>query len=231
MRVEFHILGPIEVAGDSGAIRLGGPRQRAVLAILLLHPNQVVPVERIVDDLYGDAGPATALAQVRDHVSQLRKLLGEGAGGGSGETVIETHPPGYLLRVEPDEVDASRFEALTERAFGALDRKDADAAARLLRDGLALWRGPPLADFLNESFAQPAIARLEALRLRALERRIEADLLLGQDGKLVGELEELVREHPLREQLRAHLMLALYRSGRQAEALSVYHETRALLGE
>ena len=231
MKVEFRILGPIEAWGEGGTLRLGGPKQRAVLAVLLLHANRVVPVEQIADDLYGDAAPATAVAQVRDHVSQLRKRLGQTRGPGVSASVIETHPPGYLFRVGPDQVDAFRFEGLTEEAFGALDKKDAHAAADLLRQALALWRGPPLADFLYEPFAQPAIARLEALRLRAVERRIEADLDLGRDGQLVGELQQLVTEHPLREQLRAHLMLALYRSGRQAEALEVYHDTRDVLGE
>ena len=231
MRVDFRILGPLEVAGDAGAIKLGGPRQRAVLTILLLRANQVVPVEQIADDLYGDSVPATAVAQVQDHVSQLRKLFGQKRGVQAGESILETRARGYVLRVEPDQLDAFQFEGMTEGAFGALRRGDAAAAASLLRQALALWRGPPLADFLYEPFAQPAIARLEALRLGALERRIEADLLLGQDGQLVGELEELVREHPLREQLRAHLMLALYRSGRQAEALEVYHDTRKVLGE
>ena len=231
MTVDFRVLGPIEVVGEAGAVKLGGPRQRAVLAILLLHANRVVPVEQIADDLYGDAVPATAVAQVRDHVSQLRKLIGPKSGLDASESIIETHPPGYLIRVGADQFDALRFEELTNEAFGALGRGDAQAAADLLRQALALWRGPPLADFTYEAFAQPAIARLEEMRLGALERRIEADLLLGQDGQLVGELEEFVREHPLREQLRAHLMLALYRSGRQAEALEVYHDTRRVLGE
>jgi WD40 repeat protein/DNA-binding SARP family transcriptional activator/energy-coupling factor transporter ATP-binding protein EcfA2 len=231
MAIEFRILGPIEVADDAGPIKLGGPKQRAVLTILLLDANRVVPVEQIADDLYGDALPATAVAQVQDHVSQLRKLLGQKRGTGTGESILETRAPGYRLRVGPDQLDAFRFENLAAEASGALGRGDADAAARLLRQALALWRGPPLADFLYESFAQPAIARLEAARLGALERRIEADLLLGSDGQLVGELEELVREHPLREQLRAHLMLALYRAGRQAEALEVYHNARKILAE
>jgi WD40 repeat protein/DNA-binding SARP family transcriptional activator len=231
MAIEFRILGPIEVADDAGAIKLGGPRQRAVLAILLLHANRVVPVEQIAEDLYGDALPATAVAQVQDHVSQLRKLLGQTGGTGAGESILETRAPGYLLRVGPDQLDAFRFERLAAEAAGALGRGDADPAASLLRQAFALWRGPPLADFLYEPFAQPAIARLEAARLGALERRIEADLLLGSDGQLVGELEELVRDHPLREQLRAHLMLALYRAGRQAEALEVYHDARRILAD
>jgi WD40 repeat protein/DNA-binding SARP family transcriptional activator len=229
--MEFRILGPLDVAGEAGTIRLGGRKQRAVLTILLLRANQVVPVEQIADDLYGDAVPATAVAQVRDHVSQLRKLFGRDSGAVGDASILETHSPGYLLRVGPDELDAIRFQRASGEAADALEAGDARAAAALLGGALALWRGPPLADFFYEPFAQSAIARLEALRLRALERRIEADLLLGQDGQLVAELEELVREHPLREQLRAHLMLALYRSGRQAEALGVYHETRRILSE
>jgi WD40 repeat protein/DNA-binding SARP family transcriptional activator/energy-coupling factor transporter ATP-binding protein EcfA2 len=230
MAIDFRILGPIEAADDGAAIRLGGPKQRAVLTILLLQANRVVPVEQIADDLYGDAVPPTAVAQVRDHVSQLRKLFGQRQGDGA-DPMLETHAPGYLLRVGPDQLDAFRFEAMTEQAQGALGRGDVDAAAALLREALALWRGPPLAEFVYEPFAQAAIARLEELRLGAVERRIEADLLRGMDGQLVAELDELVREHPLREQLRAHLMLALYRSGRQAEALDVYYETRKVLGE
>jgi WD40 repeat protein/DNA-binding SARP family transcriptional activator len=229
MSVEFRILGSIQMAGDDGPIRLGGPRQRAVLTILLLHANRLVPVETIADDLYGDAAPATAVAQVQDHVSQLRKLLGQSRD--DRDAILQTRPPGYLLQVGSEQLDASRFEGMTERAFGALGRGDAETAAAVLRQALELWRGPPLADFVHEQFAQPAIARLEELRLVAIERRIEADLLLGQDGQLVGELEELVREHPLREQLRVHLMLALYRSGRQAEAVEVYHDTRRVLRE
>ena len=210
------------MADDAGDLRLGGPRQRAVLAILLLDANRVVPVERIVAELYGDAPPPTAVGQVRDHVSQLRKLL-------ANESVLETRAPGYLLRVAEDQVDAFRFETLTSQGFDALGAGDAAAAVVFLREALALWRGPALADFVEEPFAQTAAARLEALRLEALERRIEADLALGRTGQLLGELEELVSKYPLREQLREHLMLALYRSGRQAEALDLYHGTRRML--
>jgi DNA-binding SARP family transcriptional activator len=195
MAIGFRILGPIEVANGAGAIRLGGPRQRAVLTILLLHANRVVPVEQIVDDLYGEAAPATAVAQVRDHVSQLRKLLGQAGDDDGAQSMLETPPPGYLLRVGPEQLDAFRFEAMTKKAYAELDRGCADEAAALLREALGLWRGPPLADFLYERFAQPAVARLEALRLGAIERRIEADLLFGVDGSLVAELRELVHEH------------------------------------
>jgi WD40 repeat protein/DNA-binding SARP family transcriptional activator len=219
--LEFLVLGPLEVVGDAGVIKLGGRRQRAVLAILLLEANRVVPVEQIADGLYGEAPPATAVAQVRDHVSQLRRLL--------GQELLETHAPGYLLRVEPNHVDGFRFERMTEEALAALSRDESEAASDLARRALAMWRGPPFADFAHEPFAQPAIARLEAARLRAIEGRIEAELSLGNDGDLVAELEELTRAHPLREQLRAQLMLALYRSGRQAEALAVFHETRSVL--
>ncbi len=231
MSVEFRVLGPIEVVDDGEAIRLGGPRQRAVLAILLLQANRVVPVEQIADGLYGEGAPVTALAQVRDHVSQLRRLLGRPPGATGLESILETRPPGYLLRVEPDGVDAFRFERMTDEADAALHRGEARAAAELARQALELWRGPPFADFSHESFAQPAIARLDELRLRAVESRIKAELMLGHAGDLVSELEELTRAHPLREQLRAHLMLALYRSGRQAEALAVFHETRKTLGD
>jgi WD40 repeat protein/DNA-binding SARP family transcriptional activator len=230
MSAEFRILGPIEVAVDDGVIKLGGPKQRAVLTILLLQANRVVPIEQLVDDLYNGNAPPTAAGQVRDHVSQLRKLLATREHT-SDDSILETRLPGYLLRVAPEQVDSVRFDAIAGRAFAALDLGDAATASDLLRDALALWRGPPLADFLYWPFAQPTITRLEAHRLRAIERRIEADLLLGREGQLVGELEELVSRYPLREQLRAHLMLALYRSGRQAEALQVYHETRKLLGD
>jgi DNA-binding SARP family transcriptional activator len=228
MSLEFRILGPIEMLGASGTVRLGGPKQRGVLAILLLRANQVVPVDEIASELYGDDVPATAVAQVRDHVSQLRKLLAEDELDAKG-TPLETRAPGYLFRLEPDQLDAARFERRTSQAAGALARGEAGLAAEWLREALALWRGPPLAEFAYDSFAQPAIARLEELRLIALEQRIEADLALGLDGALVGELEALVREHPLRERLRAQLMVALYRSGRQAEALDVYHATRRTL--
>ena len=224
MGVEFRILGPLEVTSDGGPIRLGGPKQRAVLAVLLLRANEVVPVEQLVDALYDGAAPATAAGQVRDHVSQLRKGLGPEA-----ESILETRSPGYLIHVEPDALDAQRFESMVDAASRELEGGDARAAAELLREALALWRGPALADLAYDSFAQPAIGRLEELRLTALERRIAADLQLGSNGTLVGELEELVGAHPLREQFRAQLMLALYRGGRQAEAVGLYHEGRRLL--
>ena len=222
--LEFRILGPLEVVGEDGPIPLGGPKQRATLAILLLAANRVVPVERLADDLYAGEPPVTAVTQVQRQISELRKALGSAA-------VIETRAPGYLIRLAPQQLDLNRFERRVADAGGALAQGEAQRAADLLQEALALWRGPPLADLAHEPFAQPAIARLEELRLGALEQRIDADLALGRHADLVGELEALVAEHPVRERLRAQLMLALYRAGRQAEALEVYRATRAALVE
>ena len=225
MALDFRILGPLEVAEDGVVLRLGGRLQRAVLAILLLDAGRVVPVERLVDDLYGDDAPATGAAQVRDHVSQLRKLLKEGG------AQIETQAPGYVLRLDPSQLDAGRFERAVDAAAAALADGRAADAARELHDALTLWRGPALADFVADDFAQPAIGRLEELRLVALEQRIAAELAAGADGALVPELQSLVGSHPLRERLHGLLMLALYRAGRQAEAVEAFHVTRRILGD
>ena len=220
--LDFRVLGPLEVVGDQEVVPLGGPKQRAVLAILLLGANRVVPIERLVDDLYGDASPASALTQIHAHISQLRKLLDP------AREIVETRSPGYVLRLDPEQLDLRRFERLAAEA--AATSEPAIQAERL-RAALALWRGPALAEFADEPFARPAIARLEELRLKAFEDRVEADLALGLHGDLTGELEELVAGHPLRERFRAQLMIALYRSGRQAEALAVYRATRQTLVE
>jgi DNA-binding SARP family transcriptional activator len=222
--LEYRILGPVEVVGEHGPLRLGGPKQRATLAILLLHANRVVSVERLADDLYAGATPVTAVTQVQRQISELRKLLGASSG-------IETRSPGYVIRLSSDQLDLYRFERSAEDATQALARGHAGVAADLLRGALGLWRGSALADLAYETFAQVSIARLEEIRLAALEQRIEAELMLGRDAELIAELEELVAEHPLREHLCRQLMLALYRSGRQAEALDVYRSTRAALVE
>jgi DNA-binding SARP family transcriptional activator len=219
--LDFRILGPIEIVEKDGSIRLGGPKQRATLAILLLDANRVVSVERLADDLYADAAPVTAVTQIQRQISDLRKVL--------PREVIETRPPGYLIHVLPEQLDLNRFERRTEEATERLARGEAKRAAELLREALGLWRGPPLADLAYESFAQTAIERLEEIRLAALEHRIEADLALGRHRELVGELEQLTREQPTREPFCAQLMLALYRSGRQPEALDVYRSTRETL--
>ena len=210
--MEFRILGPLEVIVGGQFLPLGGGRQRALLALLLTRPNQVVSTDRLVDQLWGAHPPKTALNTVQYYVSQLRKLLG-------AERIV-TRPPGYMILVRPGELDLERFEAL-------LAQDDAGA----VREALALWRGPALADLAFEPFALAEAARLEELRLAALERRVELDLADGRGAELVGELEGLVAEHPLRERLRGQLMLALYRSGRQADALAAYQAARATLVE
>jgi DNA-binding SARP family transcriptional activator len=222
--LDFRILGPLEVVGESGRVRLGGPKQRATLAILLLNANRVVSVERLADDLYTGAVPVTAVTQVQRQISELRKAL-------ASPSAIETRSPGYVLHLSPDQLDLYRFERRTDEASHALEGGDVRTAASLLREALDLWRGSPLADLAYESFARSSIERLEEIRLAAVEQRIEVELRLGRHAELVGELEGLAAEHPLRERLRAQLMLALYRSGRQAEALEIYRSTRDALVE
>ena len=223
--MEYRILGPLEVAEDDREVELGRGRQRSLLALLLLHANEVVATERLIDDLWGATPPPTAAKTVQVYVSQLRK----GLRNGDAEGPLLTRGSGYVIRIEPDELDLHRFERALAEGRQALDADVPDAAADKLREGLALWRGPPLADFAYEPFAQAEITRLEELRLAALEQRIEADLELGRHAEVVGELEMLVAEHPLREGLRAQLMLALYRCDRQAEALAAYRLGRQLL--
>ena len=220
--LDFRILGPLEVTADGSPVRLGGPKQRATLAILLLNVNRVVSVDKLADDLYAGAAPVTAVTQIQRQVSELRKLLGP-------ENGIETQPPGYVLRLPPERLDLQRFERLAADAGRLSESGDAEGAVALLGEALELWRGPPLADLHYESFAQPAIGRLDEIRLAALEQRIELDLGLGRHARLVGELEQLVTEYPLQERFAAQLMLALYRSDRQAEALDVYRATRERL--
>ena len=221
--MKFRILGPLEVSDGSGQVFLGGGKPRALLAVLLLHPNEVVSTDRLIDELWGEDSPERAAAALRVNVSRLRKAL--------PQDVLATKSPGYVIRVEPEELDLHSFERLVDEGRSLLARGlPADASERL-RVALSLWRGPPLADFAYESFAQTAIARLEEIRLAAVELRIDADLVIGRHDELVGELEALVAEHPLRERLRRYLMTALYRSGRQAEALDAYQEARRALVE
>jgi DNA-binding SARP family transcriptional activator len=217
--VDFGILGPLEVSEAGQPQSVGGTKQRALLALLLLHPNQIVSSGRLIDELWGEEPPQSGGAALQVRVSQLRKALGPGGAR------LETRAPGYLLRVERDELDLHRFERLTEEAA----RSEPAEAAELLQEALGLWRGSPLVEFAYESFAQAAIGRLEELRLAAIERKIAAELALGRHAELVPQLEGLVREHPLREGLHAQLMLALYRSGRQAEALEAFQRARRSL--
>ena len=219
--MEFRILGPLEVWDGGDEVSLGGRKPRALLAVLLLHPNEVVPTDRLIDELWGEDSPDRAAAALRVNVSRLRKSL--------SQDVLATRSPGYVVQVGPDELDLHHFERLVDEGRSLLARGLAADASGRLRNALSLWRGPPLADFAYESFARTAIARLEEIRLAAVELQIEADLALGRHDELVGELETLVAEHPLRERLRKYLMTALYRSGRQAEALDAYQIARRTL--
>jgi DNA-binding SARP family transcriptional activator len=219
--LDFRILGALEVSADGGApIDLGGGKQRALLAALLVHANEVVASDRLVDYLWGEHPPATAPKALQVHVSQLRKQLGEG--------VVETCAPGYLLRADDDQLDARRFEALLEDATRATDPA---AALDALTRALGQWRGAALADVAYEPFAEAEAGRLEELRLTAVERRVDALLALGRTDEAIGELHALVAHAPLRERPRAQLITALYRAGRQAEALDAYREAQDELME
>jgi YVTN family beta-propeller protein len=231
--MDYRILGPLGVCDGDREVSLGGDKQRALLAALLVHANEVVSADQLIDDLWGEHPPPTALKTLQAYVSRLRKALGDaeelGRRSPTGRLVTQRH--GYVLFVKPGELDVDRFRERAEHGRAALAAGEAEEAARLLREALALWRGPPLSEFAYEAFAAPAIAQLEELRLAALEERCEADLALGRDHELVGELSGLVQRNPLRERLRAQLMIALYHCGRQAEALDVYQEFRQALSE
>jgi DNA-binding SARP family transcriptional activator/class 3 adenylate cyclase len=218
--MEFGILGPLQVVDDDRDLTPGRAKQRALLAILLLHSNDVVGSDQLVEGLWGETAPATAHTALHGHISALRKLL--------GSERIETHPPGYRLHVDNGELDLTRFEALAEQARRQLEP---EKRSQLLWKALSLWRGELLADLRYESFAQEEIARIAELRVAVLEERIDADLAKGSHHELVGELESIVAVHPFRERVRGQLMLALYRSGRQAEALHVFQEGRRALVE
>jgi class 3 adenylate cyclase/DNA-binding SARP family transcriptional activator len=217
--VEFAILGPLEARSSGEPVSLGGPKQRALLAMLLLEAGRVVSLDRLVEALWSGAPPPTAVATLQNFVAQLRKAL--------GPEVIETRPPGYLIRLVSEQLDLARVRSLIDAARASEPMR----RAALLDDALAFWRGEPLAEFRYETFAQEEIARLEEFHLTLAEERAEAKLAIGAHAEMVAELEGLVRAHPLRERLRAQLMLALYRSGRQAQALETYREGRELLVE
>ena len=217
--LSFRLLGSLEVEQDGRAVEIGGQKQRAALAILALNAGHVVSTDRLVDLLWGEQPPRTAVTSLQNFISQLRKSL--------GANVVVTKAPGYLLDVSPEQVDLNRFERLVAEARSL----EPEVRGEKLRQALELWRGPPLADFTFEPFAETEIARLEELRSAAVEDRIEADLESGRASELVGELEGLVKQNPLRERLRGQQMLALYRAGRQAEALRAYQEARRALVE
>jgi DNA-binding SARP family transcriptional activator len=226
--MDYGILGPLEVRAGDRVVPLRGARQRELLAVLLLHANEIVSSDRLIDDLWEGDPPPTATKMIQNGVSQLRKLL---APEGEGEQLLVTRSPGYLLRVDSGELDADRFESLAAEGRRELAAGDYAAAVERLREALALWRGPALVDFVDATFARAEAARFDELRSTATEDRIDADLALGRHADVVPELEALVAQYPLRERLRGQLMLALYRSGRQADALRVYQETRDVLVE
>src|SRR4051812_22075274 len=221
--MDYRVLGPLQVVDGAGApLRLGGRKPRALLARLLLDAGRTVSVERLVDDLWGEDVPESAVKMIHIYVSQLRKALPEGT--------LVTRPPGYAIDVEPEALDLARFERLRADGRAALEAGDAATAAARLREALTLWRGPALSEF-SEPFAQVERTLLEERHRVCLEDRIDADLALGRHADLAGELEALAARHPLRERLRGQLMLALYRSGRQAEALAAYREFRSALAD
>ena len=217
--VEFLVLGPLEARAGRERILLGGPRQRAVLADLVLHAGSVVSRDTLIDDLWAGEPPPTAEAVVQNAVHRLRVLV--------GKETIETRPPGYALRAEPGAIDARRFERLVRDAR-PLPPAERSAA---LRDALALWRGSPFADLSYESFLQAEIARLDELRLTVLEDRIEAEIELGRHDDVIPDAAPLAAQHADRERLCRLLMLALARAGRQQEALDAYETTRRALDE
>lgn len=226
--MEFRLLGPFDVLVDGQSAQLGGAKQRALLAILAIHANERVPADKLIEELWPEQAPKSAANTLQGYVSRLRKALDPDGSNGTEPTIV-FRPGGYVLTARPEQIDSHRFERLVADAEARAAAGDATAAARMLRDALDLWRGAALSDFMYDDFARPEIARLEELRLKAVEDRIDADLACGRHVAVVAELEALVAEHPLRERLRGQLMLALYRGGRQAEALEVYRDTRSTL--
>jgi DNA-binding NarL/FixJ family response regulator/DNA-binding SARP family transcriptional activator len=224
--VEYRILGPLEVVDEGEPVPLGRLKERLVLAVLLLHANEFVSRERLIDELWGESPPPTARKAVNVYVSQLRKVLTR-----NGRDPIATADGGYRLGVGADELDVGHMRQLLATAHERVAAGELETAAELLREALALWRGPTLAGLLLESHGRDEVAQLDELRVTALTDRIDCDLALGRHEDVLGELHVLVGEHPLLERLRAQLMLALYRADRQAEALEAYQQARDVLVE
>ncbi len=222
--MEFRILGPLEALDEGRALTLGGSKQRALLALLLTHSNETLSTERLIDELWGERPPATAAKTVQVHISRLRKAL-------AADDIVLTRDHGYELRVAPEHVDAHRFERLVAEGRDEVAARDPEAVIERLERALALWRGRPFADLADEPFAQRESSRLEDVRVTALEQLFEAKMALGRHGEVVSPLEGLIAEHPYRERLHAQLMLALYRSDRQADALQAYQNARRRLVE
>jgi DNA-binding SARP family transcriptional activator len=226
--LEVRVLGPLEVFRDGVALDLGAPRQRALLVALVLRANQLVPIERLLDDLWGEDPPARARHSIHVYVANLRKLL-ESDAGYRAPSVLVTRPGGYMIVLAPANLDVALFEQRVAEGREHAARGEAEQAVRTMRDALSLWHADPITEFAYEDFAAGEVARLDELRIAMTEECLELELTLGRDAQLVGELDGLVRAHPLRERLWYLYMLALYRSGRQAEALRAYQQLRATL--
>ena len=220
--LEFSLLGPLLVRVDGRPLELTSGKERGVLAVLLLHRGERVSRDHLLDELWGEAPPSTALHALHVHVSKLRKALGDGP----GRKLIATAADGYVLTSSPEQVDTCEFERLARAGRSAYARDCAATAAKLFAKALALWRGPALGNVRLEGLDRVEVERLEELRVSTLEDRVDADLAVGRDAELVGELARWIARYPLRERLRAQMMLALYRAGRQAEALAAYREAR-----
>jgi len=229
--MKFRILGPLEVESDTGPVSLDGMKRRVLLCALLMRANDVVSLDRLIDWLWADRPPRSAAATVQGHISRLRGVLEPERAPWSTARVLVRRAPGYLLRVEPEQLDAAHFVRMVAEGRAALERGNNEHAARMLAAALALWRGDALADVALIHAAQDDIARLEGLRLSATVMRIDADLALSRHVALVHELEGLIREHPLDERLCGQLMIALCRCGRQADSLAVYERLRTTLAD
>ena len=229
--MEFRILGPLEALEEGERVALGGSRQRALLAVFLLHANETLSTERLIDELWGERPPSTAGKTVQVRISRLRKALTAGSDDSGGNGLLITRDYGYELRLDPDRLDSHRFERLAVEGRGELAAGRPEAAVSALERALSLWRGEPLGDLAYEPFAQLEIGRLRDMRVAVREQLIDAKLALGGHSDVVGELEALIGENPLRERLRGQLMLALYRCERQADALQAYQDARRRLVE
>ena len=229
--MDFRILGPLEALEEGERVALGGSRQRALLAVFLLHANETLSTDRLIDELWGERPPTTAGKTVQVRISRLRKALTAGGDDSGGNGLLVTRDYGYELRLDPDRLDSHRFERLAAEGRGELAAGRPEAAVSALEGALSLWRGEPLGDLAYEPFAQLEIARLRDMRVVVREQLIDAKLALGGHSDVVGELEALIGENPLRERLRGQLMLALYRCERQADALQAYQDARRRLVE
>ena len=224
--MQFRILGPLEVEDNGGPLAIRGAKQRALLASLLFHANETVSRDLLIDELWGERAPESAGHRLEEHVSRLRKVLHR-----NGERLVVTTPGGYLLQLRGDMLDVAEFERLVEDGREALRDDRPDEAAALLREALALWRGRPAEDVGLDGIVWPEVGRLEELRAAAHEQLIDAELACGHHAEIADELEALVRADPHRERFRLQFMLALYRSGRQADALAAYQDARETLAD